>query len=300
MWEVTQTHTIMTKLKITGYKEEPIISFDDWERHALPPMRKKLHWKKGRSAYELGSSWTSTGEPAVPHELIDLLESHESTRGAMILTGITEHETALPYSVRGPRCHDLALLAEQCGCSMTICIEAKADESFGGTVAEELTKAKNRVEEKNRADPERRAVTMFPKRLDWLTRALLGLPAFNDDQFKAISDGVSPLPYQLLSAIAGTLLEAAYRNASKAVFVVHEFRTELTEDVKLKANANALNRFLGILLSANKAGVSEKFELECGNIIGPIYIADRSVTGPINVPYHIPLFIGKIRTDLLA
>jgi hypothetical protein len=281
----------MMRVQIKSHAGKAIRTLEDWEKYALPPARKKLHWKKGRSAYELGWSWTSNGEPAVPPELIDLLDSHEGTRGTVILSGVTERETALPFSIRGPRCHDLALLAEQGGCPMTICIEAKADESFGGTVVEELMKAKNRVKEKNRAG------TMFPKRLDWLTRSLLGLPAFKDDQFAELSDDVSPLPYQLLPAIGGTLLEAADQKTLKAVFVVHEFRTELTEDAKLEANANALNRFLRLLLFANKPG-HEDIQLDSSHMIGPILITDRSAEGPIKIPYHIPLFIGKIRTEV--
>ncbi len=277
----------MISVLIKNHEGVPIRSFGDWEKYALPPERKELHWKKGRSAYQLGWSWTANGEPAVPKELTDLLDSHEGTKGTVILSGITEHKTALPFSKGGPRCHDLALLAEQNGRAVTVCIEAKADESFGGTVAKEVMKA------------QKREGTMFLKRLDWLTRSLFGLPAFKDEQFAVLSDAITELRYQLLSAIAGTLLEAECQKASKAVFVVHEFRTTATKDPFLDSNANALNRFLSLLLFANKPG-HEDIQLESGHMIGPILITDRSLEGPIKIPYHIPLFIGKIRTDLLA
>jgi len=147
----------MKNVQIKSQVGEPIRSFSDWEKHALPPDRRERHWKESRSAFELGRSWTANGEPTVPRELIQLLDSHEGTRSTVIVSGITEHETALPpLSSRGPRCHDLALQAEQDGCAVTVCIEAKADESFGGTVAEELRKAK------------RRPVTKFPERLTGL------------------------------------------------------------------------------------------------------------------------------------
>jgi hypothetical protein len=74
-----------------------------------------------------------------------------------------------------------------------ICVEAKADESFGGKVTEELRKARKRPS------------TKFPERLDWLTRSLLGFPAFKDDQLLVPSDVVANLPFQLLSAIGGTV-----------------------------------------------------------------------------------------------
>lgn len=76
--------------------------------------------------------------------------------------------------------------------------------------------------------------------------------------------------------------------------------TRLLESNEDDANANALSHFLRLLLSATKADVGEDFELERGQMIGPILITDRSVEGPIKIPHHIPLFIGKTRTDLLG
>jgi hypothetical protein len=278
----------MPNPQIKNQAGKPIQSFSDWEKHALPPDRRERHWKEGRSAFELGRSWTANGEPAAPGELIRLLESHDGTRRTVVLSGITEHETALPpLSSGGPRCHDLALQAEQDGCAVTVCIEAKADESFGGTVAEELRKAK------------RRPVTKFPERLNWLTRSLFGVPAFEDDQLLVLSDVISTLPYQLLSAIGGTLLEAKLQRASKAVFLVHEFRTMSTVDAKMDANANALNGFLRLLQTLNNGG-AEDTKLESGHIVGPIFITDRRVEGAIKIPCDVPLFIGKIRTDRLG
>lgn len=139
---------------------------------------------------------------------------------------------------------------------------------------------------------------MFPRRLDWLTRALLGLAAFEDSQLNVVSNTVAWLPYQLLSAVAGTLLEAEHQNSSKAVFVIHEFRTTETADSKLEANSAALNRFLRIFFSSNNASLSDDFELKNEHMIGPICVVYRGLTEPLKVPCHIPLFIGKIRTEL--
>jgi hypothetical protein len=273
-------------VQIKGYAGELIRSFGDWEKHALPPERKERQWKEGRSEFELGRSWTARGEPTLPCELMDLLDSHEGTRRIVILSGITQHETTLPFGTHGPRCHDLVLRGEQDGRAVTVCIEAKADESFGGKVTEELRNAR------------KRPVTKFPERLDWLTRWWLGLPAFKDEQFLVLSDVVGNLPYQLLSAIGGTLLEARLQRAYKAVFMVHEFRTMSTVDAKLDDNAKALNGFLHLLLSTNHGRVDE-LELASGHIVGPITITDRPVAA-MKVSYDIPLFVGKIRTDRLA
>ena len=63
--------------------------------------------------FELGRSWTAHGEPALPRELMELLDSHEGTRRTVILSGVTQHETTLPFGTRGPRCHDLVLEANR-------------------------------------------------------------------------------------------------------------------------------------------------------------------------------------------
>lgn len=277
----------MDAIEIRGHAGELIRSFNDWETHAMPPDRKLKHWKEGRSAFELGRIWMEKGEPCVPAEFLHILESHTATRGTVIGHGITEHETILPFGNRGPRCHDLALYAVHNGSGITICIEAKADESFGGTVAEELLKAR------------KRPATRFPERLDWLTRSLLGVPAFNDEGRAVLSDVISGLPYQLFSAIAGTLLEAEINKATKAVLVVHEFRTALTTDAKMEANASALDGFLRLLLAKN-GSADANFRLERGQLFGSVSIIDRATTHARKMPSHIPLLIGKIRTDRIA
>jgi hypothetical protein len=284
----------MSIVQIQGYAGRPIHSFCDWEKYALPPDRKEQHWVEGRSAYELGFSWTANGEPAVPSELIQLLDTKEETRRIVMLSGITEHETRLPCSNGGPRCHDLALRARQDATDVTICIEAKADEPFGGTVEEELLKARKRVRSPDRVS--RPAETRFPNRLDWLSRSLLGLSAFQDEQFTLLSDEVAKMPYQLLAAIGGTLIEAKLQNASKAIFVVHEFRTSKTRNAKMDHNAQMLNGFLRLLTSRNIEAGNE-LELATGHVVGPIFMTNRPPAGTFKVPSDLPLFIGKIRTD---
>ena len=76
----------MPNPQIQNQAGKPIQSFSDWEKHALPPDRRERHWKEGRSAFELGRSWTANGEPAAPGELIRLLESHDGTRRTVVLS----------------------------------------------------------------------------------------------------------------------------------------------------------------------------------------------------------------------
>lgn len=271
-------------LQIRGYAGQPIHSLCDWAKYAMPPDRKRKHWKEGRSAFELGRIWTANREPTVPSELTELLNSHNATRGTVIRSGITEHETQLPPGTNGPRCHDLALFGEQSRSAVTICVEAKADEPFGATVADELQNS------------EKRPVTAFPQRLHWLTRSLLGIPAFKSGGHNTVSDQIRDLPYQLLTATASTLLESENQHSAKAILLIHEFRTPKTYDEKMERNASELNRFLRFLLQHNGAA-DTNFQLRCGQLIGPLPLLERSVEKMRKLPYQIPLFVGKIRTN---
>lgn len=168
-----------------------------------------------------------------------------------------------------------------------ICVEAKADEPFGRTVAEELQEARNR------------RGTRFPERLDWLTSSLLGIPAFTDAERLELSGAVAALRYQLFTAVAGTLIEAQAREATTAILLIHEFRTQATVDAKLEDNAEALNRFLSLFCSHN-GGPDEAVCLGHGEMLGPISVIERAIAGLPEVTSEIPFFIGKIRTDRLA
>ena len=274
-------------VEMRGFAKQQIRSFADWEQRALPPERKARQWKEGRSEFELARCWTMSGAVAVPPEIMQVLDAHEGTSHTAIKSGRTQHETPLPFGDRAPRCHDLLLLAERYGEVTAICVEAKADEPFGRTVAEELREAR------------KRQGTRFPERLDWLTSSLLGIPAFRNGRSLELSDAVADLRYQLLTAVAGTLLEAKARQATTAILLVHEFRTHATDDGNLRDNAEALNRFMSAFYSHN-GGPDEVVCLVHGQMLGPISLVKRPIAGLPEVTSEIPLFIGKIRTDRLA
>jgi hypothetical protein len=117
---------------------------------------------------------------------------------------------------------------------VVIGLEAKADESFGETIATYRRKALA-VREAGKS-------TNAPERLENLLSdiALISLernPTFGD------------LRYQLFSGVAGTLA-AAEEPGETAVFVVHEFATAETTAAKRAKNKLALAQFVGDVTGA--------------------------------------------------
>jgi hypothetical protein len=274
-----------TRFEIRGCAGDPIRCFSDWEAFAMPPERKQKHWKEFRSAFELGRCWTAGGEPRVPAEIDRLLDSNDDTKGVVLRSGVTEHETALPFGNRGPRCHDLALIGGRNGSTVAISVEAKADEPFGGTITDELRRARKRTAE-----------TRFPGRLKWLTHSLFGIPAFSDADEMCVSPVFAERPYQLFTAVAGALLEAELLGAASCILAVHEFRTPLTTEENMQRNGRELDSFMRLLLERN-SGADTEFPLECGRLAGPLLLLERTLDGVRPLPHRIPLFVGKVRTD---
>ena len=66
-----------------------------------------------------------------------------------------------------------------------------------------------------------------------LAPALLGVDATTPDGH--LNPAIAQVPYQLLSALAGTLIEAEDRGAKLAVFVAHTFKTAKTTDALINA-----------------------------------------------------------------
>ena len=135
---------------------------DDWF-HLAPPKKGIKQWKDGRSAKELAKAWfPSKGQPKIPNELYNLLNSHEDTKEAVINEGIPEHIVALDNFRGEQRICDLALYGLVQDKVISINIEAKADEPFDLTVQEKLNSVSNKPGSK------------IPQRLEILCRSLFG------------------------------------------------------------------------------------------------------------------------------
>ena len=241
----------------------PIHSLGDWTRPKQP-----YHWKERRSAMELARAWCNGGEPRCPQELRIALDSHPLTLGARLIEGSPEHVTALPGRGNG-RNHDLWVRAETGGAPLTICVEAKADESFGDRVGAYLRRA-HATNARTGAGLRTRALAriVFQKPVD------------------VSQEAVSSLRYQLLAAAAGTVLQAVRDRATTAVLVVHEFQSTALDPRKLHTNDSDLRAFCCAL-------AGERVALSPGGFVGPWPTLPDPDSGSV-----VNLLIGKIVTNV--
>lgn len=180
-----------------------IVDCESWFREC-PPKEGKKQWVEGRSAMEL-AKYITQAFPAVPTEIESAIEkiAHSNAR----FKWDAEYKTALPGKGEG-RNHDAILFNND----ILVTIEAKADETLGGLVKEEIKKAS-------------------VNKLYRITKLLEHLFPGN---FRNYHD----LRYQLITASVGTILEAKKKNVDTAVLLVIVFET----NGKVKEENLAINR----------------------------------------------------------
>jgi hypothetical protein len=254
-----------------------IRTVDEWLEFAGPKEGEK-QWAHGYSAMECARVWLRSGRPAVPREIALLLESAEQTSSFWPFYAIPEMVTRLDEFGGEHRNHDLIAVGVARGGPTLVAVEAKAREQFGpivGTHFESATKKPG---------------SNIPGRIRRLVRSLFGPDALAGDQ---IASPYASLRYQLLTGLAGTLIEARRRFVGQAVFVVHEF-TSLsgppggyvgTSRTVLARNAEDWAAFLRAL------GASP--EVEDFQLVGPLF-----APGGALVPADVPFFLGKVTRDL--
>ena len=247
-------------------KGREIRSVDDWFAQA-PPKQGIKHWADGRSAKELAKAWFPVpGDPQMPPELRSLLESREDTSGIIFDKGEPERVTIFDDCGGEGRNADLVLWGRLPHGKVLASIEAKADEPFGDIAGEYVQQSSTR-------NPRSRV----PERFAFLCQGVLGV----DPDVNARA-----LRYQLLTAVAGALVDAQDCGAEIALFIVHEF-IGMTEDKKLNANAADLNRFVRLLSHGSTESISP------GTLAGPF-----EVPGNEHFAGTKGLFIGKCRRVL--
>ena len=244
-----------------------IRSVADWFAHA-PPKQGIRHWADGRSAKELAKAWfPAAGDPQVPAELTSLLASRQDTRGIVFEEGEPERVTVFDGCGGEGRNADLVLWGQgPCG-KVLAGVEAKADEEFGAIAGEHV-----------RRSAPRKPPSRLPERFALLCRGVLGVGP-DDENARA-------LRYQLLTAVAGALVEAQACDAETTLFIVHEF-VGMTDDRLVDANAADLDRFVKLLSRGSAESIRP------GTLAGPF-----EVPGNEHFAGTKRLFIGKCRRSV--
>lgn len=178
-----------------------VYSVEEWSR-ACPPKGGEKHWKDGYSAKESAKAWFREGHVTLPRELASLLESHRDFVGFRLGTVSPEVCTKLDDYRQG-RNADAVVTGTSKGRRTLIAIEAKAAENFGEEIEARLRSALSG--------------TNVHDRINGLAEAVFGRPVLT------IDPALGGLRYQLLHALAGTVIEATERGAEQAVFAVHHF-----------------------------------------------------------------------------
>jgi hypothetical protein len=247
-----------------------IRSLAQWRRLA-PPAGGDRQWVPGRSAMEAARAWSGL---VVPHDVLEGIGSVEELAGFRPATVLAELVTPLDDFGEG-RNHDLIVLGIAGGKRVVIGIEVKSDEQLGPRIGPYL----EQVEQENdhrRAEAKTR-LSRVPERIRNLTHLVFGDAAVD----------LVDARYQLLHGLGGTLLECAARQADVAIFLVHAFTSDVTDDDNVQRNQAAAIAFAEIL----QAGAGAR--VRAGHVVGPFQ--GGRVEGTAR---PIPFYFGLVHTDL--
>ena len=216
--------------------------------------------KPGTSAPTLAAAWSG------PLDLLGALATHPRLAHVTVRSATVEAKTSFDAHGGNVRNHDLVVRAATVdGEPVVVCVEAKAGEPLGATVAEQA-RAAAKAKRANRN-------SNASARLTDLVSRLCRYPI--DDARVAL------LRYQLLTAWAGTLADAA--DTAHAVFAVHEFRTDQRPEDKSSLNGAELARFADAILGC---------DLPSPDAV-PWCVSVPDVAG-----IHAALYVAHVATDL--
>jgi len=239
-----------------------------------PPKDGERHWKDGRSALELARAWCRSSQPQPPAEFLEALGNHPDTAGFTAWDAVAELVTPLPLPGEG-RNHDLAVVGVTGGIPTFVGVEAKAGEPFGDRTIRQYWMEKFGSK------------SNVPARIAALVDVVFGakVPLTSTCE---VPDGLGDRGYQLLTAAAGTMLEARRRHCRRAVLLVHEFRpsvpTAFLSDALELAQVD-LDAFAALLLGKPSAAISS------GTIVGPASRIGGAFAG-------VQLYVGKCVTSV--
>ena len=158
----------------------------------IPRLGKPTHWKPGRSAHSLATSWVRAN--GFPPRVADVLARDRDYHDARFISGTFDRQTRL-LSAGNPSQTDLLVLAAIDGSLVVIGVEGKVDEPFGETVDTWDDRSPGKT-----------------RRLAGLCRTLSIDPA-----------NCRALRYQLLHRCAAAIYEAHNFCSRQALMLVHSF-----------------------------------------------------------------------------
>jgi Domain of unknown function (DUF6946) len=249
-----------TRINKSGHE---IRSVEDWSIYA-PPKTGERHWKDGRSEKELARSWFRKEFACPPEEMRLLLERAFRTEIAFD-EAKPECVVKLDDFAGEHRNCDLVVLCNVGAKRMVINVEAKADEPFGVVTGECYNRKTG-------------SGSKVPARIRQLSQALFG---------REPDEAIRKLRYQLLHAAVATLIEAERSGAELGLFLVHEFRSTGLNRKRLTQNSADWENFVHEFPDLATTRIEEN------QILGPV-----SVPGGGRVPNSVPLYLGKLVTEL--
>lgn len=226
---------------------QKITDLKTWRKYA-PPKSPEKQWKCTRSAMEL-ARYVTKALPDIPEVFKRALEYAGEQTESKEYTWSPEFVTKLPGKGEG-RNHDLLLSGE----NIVVGVEAKVDEAFGNDCLEEwyaYGKTHNADKGENRL-----------LRLNELCKVVF--------QKEYDQKNYSGIRYQLLSALAGTIIEAENEKRKKAMLLIVSFYAQSTSKRKtfkeenIQENNAAFNDFVGLIGARGISNESNK--LNCPEI----------------------------------
>ena len=234
-----------------------LVTLGDWEKWASPQTA--VQWKDGRSAKESARSWINAAPELVP-EIAAELETCPAVGTLRSWCAEPEKVVKIDKYPKPPNIDVLIVGEDETG-PLVVAIEAKSDEPFSNPIKTTLRNAKQRLMDSPKSKGVARLRNLSAQfELDLGRREVLGLR------------------YQLLTLTAAAIAEARRQSARRAVVIVHEFVTALTDADKRDRNARDLDHFLEVVFGYRDS-------------LGP----GRSV-GPFDVLHDIKLYYGKAQT----
>lgn len=244
-----------------------LLSHAEW--HARLDRKNR---RQGTSAPTLAAVW------AGPVDLYGALHQQPALTGLVIDEVLVERQSSVD-DFSGPRNHDLVLrghLPNREG--VVVCVEAKAGEDFGPTVARQAkVAAAAKAKADDAARPGKLKTSNASARLEGLLKRFVRYPV--------AEQRVQDLRYQLLTALAGTVSEAKGHGAHHAVLMVHEFLTDQRDD----------------------EGIIEEHEQDLGNFCTTVFDVEppgrQQTPWCVEVPDEtrgVRLYLARAITDLRA